>query len=181
MGAASFPADPRLEGMQNQMFSQWLKKTPAEKWGRRMLSKFREGEDVSSYGELADIRQRGATAGANLNADYMTGINALLANTGNAEDISQMNRQRDLARERINQETGREEVAALGDLQRTALSASDPTQRWALNSQNQNAAMQNTLGYYQARWHEKQPPFWQKLLLGGLGAAGQVAGAVWGK
>lgn len=180
MGWSTAPGDSTLESWQNQQFNQWLPKTPAERWGRKTLGKLKEGADVSDYGELADVRQLGATQGAGVDMNYMTGANRLLSENGNSADVSQMNRQRDLAHQRINQQTGQNEVAALGNLQKDALSASDPTQRWALNSANQNAAMNNRNSYYQSRQKYTQP-FWQSALLAGISGGAQVAGAAAGK
>lgn len=180
MGWSTAPGDSTLEGWQSQQFNQWLPKTPAERWGRKTLAKLKEGADVSDYGELADVRQLGATQGAGVDMNYMTGTNALLANNGSSEDVSQMNRQRDLAHQRVNEQTGRNEVSALGNLQGAALSASDPMQRWALNSANANHAMDSRNSYYQSRQKYTQP-FWQQALLAGISGGSAVAGAAIGK
>lgn len=180
MGWSTAPGNATLESAQNKMFNQWLPKTPAERWGRKTLTKLKEGADVSSYGELADVRQLGATQGAGVDMNYMTGANKLLSENGSSEDVSQMNRQRDLAHQRVNEATGHNEVAALGNLQKDALTASDPTQRWALNSANQNHAMDNMNSYYQSRI-KYTTPFWQSLILAGVGGASAVAGAAVGK
>lgn len=180
MGWSVAPGDPTLEAWQNKMFNQWLPPSAKEHWGRRTMRAIDRGDDVSSMGDLADIRQLGATQGAGVDMNYMTGANALLAQNGDAEDISQMNRQRDLAHQRVNEATGKNEVAGLANLEHEAISASDPTQRQALNLQSQSTALGDRNSYYQSRLKYTQP-FWQSLLLAGVGGASTVAGAYAGK
>lgn len=182
MGWQTAPADPTLSGWQNTVFNGTAHKSKAGKWSKRFLNKFDAGEDVSGYGELADVRSRAANAQGTLNMDYMTGASALLANSGNADDIGQMNRQRDLGRERINDAAGRESIAALGDLAGTAVATNQNENQFRdqFSQHGQIAAMGNRLSDVQSRTRYEEP-FWKKALLAGIGGASQVAGAFAGR
>lgn len=180
MGWSVAPGDATLESWQSKMFNQWLPPSAKEHWGRRTMRKISRGDDVASMGELADIRQLGATQGAGVDMNYMTGANKLLAENGSSEDVSQMNRQRDLAHQRVNQQTGINEVAGLTGLMHEAVGASDPTQRQALNLQSQSTALNNRDAYYQSRLKYTQP-FWQQALLAGISGGAAVAGAAVGR
>lgn len=182
MAETKLSADPRLEEWQDSMWNLQMGHGPAEKWSKGILKKFKKGADVSDYGELADVRQRGAAAKGDLAMNYMSGANGLLSNTGSPDDINQMNRMHDQASANIDRETGAESVAALGNLTNTAVATNQSARnaRYEFEAANKNAAMQNRLGYYQHRYSPKTP-FWQSAVLAGISGASNVAGAVVGK
>lgn len=178
MGWQVAPEDKTLSGWQNDLYGSTATKSKAGKWSKKFLTKLGEGEDVSDYGELAGVRSREANAQANVGMDYMSGANALLANSGNADDVGQMNRQRDLQREKIHDQAGREEIDALGNLTGTAASINESDNQFRNNfeMQGKTAAMNNRLQDYQSRL-KYTTPFWQSALLAGISGAGAVAGA----
>jgi hypothetical protein len=182
MGWQVAPQDPTLTGWQNDVFGSTATKSKAGKWSKKFLTKLGEGADVSDYGELAGVRSREANAQAGVGMDYLTGANALLANSGNADDIGQMNRQRDLQREKIHDQAGREEIDALGNLTGTAASinAGENQFRNQFEQQGKIAAMGNRLQDYQSRL-KYTTPFWQSALLAGISGASAVGGAFAGR
>jgi len=182
MGWDVAPQDPTLAGYQNTVFGSQATKSKAGKWSKKLLSKLGEGADVSDYGELATVRSNQANQNAGVNMDYMTGANALLANSGSADDVGQMNRQRDLAHERINDQAGRESISALSGLTGTAASinAGENQFRNQFAQQGQIAAMGNRLSDVQSRTRYKTP-FWQSALLAGIGGASSAASAFAGR
>ena len=178
MGFAAKPRDPTLENWQGQVFNTSYGIGRAGKWGKKFINRFEGGQDVSDMGELADIRSRESAAQGDLNLDYMTGVNALVGQGSDTSDVSQLNRQRDLARERIHQGAGRESIAARGQLFGQALEtyqdAFDSARQLEQNAQL--GAANNRLGYYGQRYQYKQP-FWQQAVLAGIAGGSQIAAA----
>lgn len=181
MAETKLSPDPRLDEWQNSLWNLQMSRGPAEKWSKQFIKKWKKGEDVSSFGELADIRNRGAAAKGDVRMRYMTGANALLANTGSSDDLNQMNRMEDLANQDIDTQVGMESGRALNELGNTALQTNESARRsrYEFEAANKSAALSNRLGYYQHRYSPKTP-FWQSALLAGISGASRVAGAAVG-
>lgn len=92
----------------------------AGKSAKRTIKDLDAGRDVSDMGAFAPLRQEEAADLSDIDFDYMTGANVLSSNAGGA-DLTQLNRLRDVAKERRREQTGRQMVTAMGDLRRGAV------------------------------------------------------------
>jgi len=86
---------------------------------KSLFKQLNMGKDVSSMGQFAPIAQNEAKNLSDVDFDYMTGANALIGSEGGA-DVNQLNRMRDIAKERVREQAGRERVQALSDLRNQA-------------------------------------------------------------
>jgi len=94
----------------------------AGKSAKKTLKALDRGDDVSGMGQFAEIGQNEAKDLDEVRMNYMTGANALEGAAG-GDQLNQINRMRDLAEERVREQGGRNRVAALGDLRRSATDA----------------------------------------------------------
>lgn len=170
---ASKPRDPNLEGYIGSIFGF----APSGLGGQRanqIIKKIDSGEDVSSLGALNTIRQAGAAERQGIESDYMTGANALIAQTGGPQAaLSQ--RMKEIALDRQREREGRNLTEGTTALREQAVEQKFRAK--ALNNQLRLQAMLGAAGlqgnYYANRYYTKQSGG----LLSGLGALGQGAGA----
>jgi hypothetical protein len=120
----------------------WNAGKPA-KSAKRLLGALDSGADVSDIGAFSPFMQEQAADLQGIDFDYDTGGNALLAQ-GGGEQANQLNRMRDLAKQRRMEMTGRQMSAAIPEFRRQASetlerrnSEKDFFRRWQQEQLNQ--------------------------------------------
>lgn len=108
----------------------------AGKQAKKTLKQLDAGEDVSNIGSFSPIRQEEAADLSDIDMDYMSGANALEGAAG-GDQLNQINRMRDLAKENRRAQTGRQMVTALGDLRQSATNTfTNARQNWEAEATN---------------------------------------------
>lgn len=146
------PTDPRLEGMQNQMFNQNQNLGKSGKYFKNLMGRMSAGDDVSSFGEFNTIGQQHAANRRDIGDSYLYGGNALLAGSGEQANI--LNRMRDTAVAKDYERQGMETNSALSQLRNDATqgyqNAFDAKQNRQL--QQQGTALGSAGNYYSSRY-----------------------------
>jgi hypothetical protein len=178
----TMPADPRLEGMQNQMFNQTMPLGKAGKYWKNLMGRISAGDDTSSFGEFNNISQQHAANRRDIGDSYLYGGNALISSAG-GESANILNRMRDTAMAKDYERQGAETGSALSQLRNDATqgfqNAFDARQNRQL--QSQSAGLGSAGNYYGQRYQLGQQNGILPALMGMAGAASGMGYKPFGK
>jgi hypothetical protein len=149
----TMPADPTMEGWQNQLFNYNPGKGYLGREAKGLLSRLSSGEDVSSEGALSSIAQQHAANRRDISDNASYGANALIAQSG-GENANILNRQKEMSLDRDYERQGQEYTQGILGLRDQAASQLEHARDTGI--QARLSAMQGALGsrgnYYNSRY-----------------------------
>lgn len=142
------PRDPQFEAYNSALANSDPGLGASGKYYKSILKRLGRGDDVSNFGEFNAIRQAGAAERQGIEEGYMTGANALLAQSGGPQ-AALLQRAKEMAVDRQREREGRSLVDATTNLSREAAAGFEDARQFRRNLefQGKNAAAGNQLNY----------------------------------